>query len=212
MVLLGIFGAICSIGGYEKQKKEKSEFPEFYEKLKGLKIAVVPERVSFSKKIQFFNNSVGYASDEPGNNLIVKEQWLENPCWDIYILLDDFEYSKEIAKRITQGDFAYIPYLGKNDHFADITDASYVELESVSTAKKINSLFKKEIADSIFEDLDLDNENYETPYKYEEYLPVGLEQSANQYISDKFVFTNMQVCVNNFSDLYQNDEKTLFFF
>ena len=72
------------------------EYPEFYEKLKELKISVVPENQGgyIQKKVQIFNNSVGYASDEQGGNLIVKEQWLENPIWDIYIMLDCEEAEK----------------------------------------------------------------------------------------------------------------------
>lgn len=74
------------------------EYPEFYEKLKELKISVVPENQGgyIQKKVQVFNNSVGYASEEQGGNLIVKEQWLENPIWDIYIMLD-CEEAKKIA-------------------------------------------------------------------------------------------------------------------
>lgn len=55
-----------------------------------MKIAILPlnNKGIISKKIQIFNNSVGYASKEQGGNLIVKEQWLENPKWEICILLD----------------------------------------------------------------------------------------------------------------------------
>ena len=95
IALLGIFGAILGYGGYAqklkqtgKSKQLEESFPDFYEKLKQLKIAVSPnaEKGFIRKKIQTFNNSVGYASKETGGNLIVKEQWLEEPSWDIYVL------------------------------------------------------------------------------------------------------------------------------
>ena len=53
----------------------------------------------FSKKMQYYNNSVGYASKEQGGNLIIKEQWLEDPCWYIVVLLDNEEANK-LAKAI----------------------------------------------------------------------------------------------------------------
>ena len=102
VALLGILGAILGYKGYSqmqdilsnKKKKGKleSSYPEFYEKLKDLKIAILPlnNKGIISKKIQIFNNSVGYASKEQGGNLIVKEQWLENPKWEICILLPRF--------------------------------------------------------------------------------------------------------------------------
>ena len=82
IALLGVFGAILGYGGYTKQynkegrtKKVQESLPEFYENLNGLKVAVCPnaERGFIPKKIQTFNNSVGYASKETGGNLIVKE-------------------------------------------------------------------------------------------------------------------------------------------
>ena len=53
-------------------------------------MSIIPgaEKGFIRKKIQVFNNSVGYASGEQGGNLIVKEQWLEEPSWDVYVLLD----------------------------------------------------------------------------------------------------------------------------
>ncbi|MFR6330936.1 MAG: type I-B CRISPR-associated protein Cas5b [Eisenbergiella sp.] len=84
VALLGMLGAIMGYKGYQIEDKD---YPEFYEKLQYLNVSIVPEQKQgyFQKKIQVFNNSVGYASKEAGGNLIVKEQWLENPEWTIYI-------------------------------------------------------------------------------------------------------------------------------
>ena len=94
VALLGMFGAILGYQGYNNTK----ELPEFYRKLKDVKVSIIPQNKKgyFSKKIQYFNNSVGYASKEQGGNLIVKEQWLEYPKWDIIVLLDN-EEAKKIA-------------------------------------------------------------------------------------------------------------------
>ena len=91
--LLGLFGAILGLAGHiqlfnenrrieeeNKSIKKKADkkplndgYPEFYEKLKDLKVSITPLAPNgyFSKKIQVFNNSVGYASKE------ITSQW---PC------------------------------------------------------------------------------------------------------------------------------------
>lgn len=48
--------------------------------------------------VEAFNNSVGYVSQEEGGNLIIKEQWIEKPNWDIYILLYGNSYEKGIIE------------------------------------------------------------------------------------------------------------------
>ena len=116
VALLGIFGAMMGFRGYNGQTKAET-YPEFYEKLKNLKVSICPlnEKGYIPKKVQTFNNSVGYASKEEGGNLIVKEQWLENPKWEITFLIDDSQ-SRELAERILESRFEFLPYLGKNDH------------------------------------------------------------------------------------------------
>ena len=144
VALLGILGAILGYKGYSqmqdilsnKKKKEKlkESYPEFYEKLKDLKIAILPLNLKgiIPKKIQIFNNSVGYASKEQGGNLIVKEQWLENPKWEICILLD-CEEAKKIKEAIQNHKCEFYPYLGTNDHFADI---EYLGVEEAQPIKQ----------------------------------------------------------------------------
>lgn len=94
------------------------------------------------KKINIFNNSVGYASQEQGGNLIVKEQWLENPSWEIYILLDN-EEAEKLSKAMINKNYVYIPYLGKNDHMADILNCEICECEESLEVNYIDSFFKK---------------------------------------------------------------------
>ena len=137
VALLGMFGAILGYGGYSKQNdmlkkknKKKPDYPEFYEKLKDIKISIVSNGKNgyFNKKLQTFNNSVGYASKEEGGNLIVKQFWLENPSWDIYVLLDCDE-AKKIADYMQNRKAIYLPYLGSNDHLANIMDVEIIDIE-----------------------------------------------------------------------------------
>lgn len=205
VALLGILGAVLGLKGYNEQNK--GVFPEFYERLKDIKVAVVPinNEGYISKKIQVYNNSVGYASKEEGGNLIIKEQWLENPKWSIYVLLKD-EISEALQEKFVNSSFTYVPYLGRNDHFADIRNVEIVDLEEINSFKKIHSLYIKEYFDIG------QNDDFEEEWKYEEKLPLKLEEETNQYILETFVFTNINVKQKEACTLFKDEEKVIFFF
>lgn len=198
VALLGMFGAILGYKGYtgrcEFSKKKldlKPGLPEFYDKLQQIKVSIVPhkEKGNFPKKIQSFNNSVGYASQEQGGNLIVKEQWLEGPAWDIYVRLDCDESSK-IAEYVTNMKCVYQPYLGKNDHVADIEAAEIVELEACDEEYvRVHSLAREE--GTLFDEDEMDSFDSIIPFRYKEILPVGLDERTNLYEYDTFMLTNI---------------------
>lgn len=216
VALLGMFGAILGYDGYGQKKWHKKrggdfieEFPEFYERLRGLQISIVPqnERGYIQKKIQQFNNSVGYASGEQGGNLIVKEQWLEKPIWDIYILLD-CEESWRLAEYLENRRCIYTPYLGKNDHLADIQNVRRVKLEEIEmTEIELSSLFPKRIGDLAMSD---EEEEIEI-FKYEEKLPISLSGYTNMYEYETFCYTNLPVDVKN-GQLFKDGKNTLIFY
>lgn len=215
IALLGILGAINGYKGYNQQEAEGTTYPEFYEKLKDIKISIVPRNKNgyISKKVQIFNNSVGYASKELGGNLIVKEQWLEDPKWDIYILING-EIEKELADKIMNSRATYIPYLGKNDHIADIDNVELIkDIEKVISANKIDSLFFKDSFNLVaFEDdFDMEKE-YVLPFKYEEMLPIALEENTNKYELKTFIYTNSELENIKDSIVYKCNEKIIFFF
>lgn len=189
--LLGLFGAVLGYAGYNQMNKN-SMYPEYYERLQNIRVSVVPNAKNgyFSKKITYFNNSTGFASHEQGGNLIVKEQWLEEPSWDIYVLLDCDEANR-IADFILKRESVYLPYLGKNDHIADITNVKIEEGEIQDKAAILHCLFIKEKAE-IDQDSVLFSDNPGL-FKYEEALPVGLKPETNQYVLKKMVCTNMDL-------------------
>lgn len=219
--LLGLLGAICGFGGYNQQKAyndkclvEKRpilEYPEFYTKLKDIKVAIIPKEPTFITKKQNFNNSVGYASKEEGGNLVVTEQWLENPSWEIYILLDGSDVTEELKRRFLNREFVYIPYLGKNDHFANITDIEVVEMENVQDCKQVHSLIFNSKIEKMEQNLD-DLESEELTFKYAERLPIALDKEDNLYQLEKFVFTNQILTLNNFEQIYSCCGKNIAFF
>ena len=204
VALMGMFGAILGYGGYNvmamKDKKDRGEYPEFYERLKEIRISILPicEKGSFDKKVVEFNNSVGYASREQGGNLIVKQQWLEEPKWQIYLAVD-CEESKKIADAMINKKCVYMPYLGSNNHPADISDIFMISGEPEEQPSQIQSLYIKKY-------VELDSEDEDDWFKYEEMLPIGLDKELNMYIFERMVFTDMTVQNCNTKDIFKVDD------
>lgn len=199
--LLGIFGAILGYRGYESQE---NTFPEYYEKLKDIQISIVPknEKGYFNRKIQYFNNSVGYASYEQGGNLIVKEQWLENPHWTIYVQISN-EESHKLAQMMLDKQCVYTPYLGKNDHLATIENPQVINIEKQNSQNIcIHSLAKA---------VDVKFEWYTSYFKYEEYLPMSLKESTNLYELEKMILTDAEV-VESKVPIYMDGDKNVVFY
>lgn len=231
IALMGLFGAVLGYGGYNSmnmknilnKNKEKNspntDFPEFYEKLQNLKISIAPnsEKGFISKKVQVFNNSVGYASKEQGGNLIVKEQWLENPSWDIYLMIKD-EESEKLSKYIIEHKAIYTPYLGKNDHCADISKVEIFDenqFEIQKEVKNIDCLYLKndfELSMEEDEEWDFSDDDIKETFKYEEKLPISLEKNTNMYILKNFVYTNMNVNRCSNIEIYKIKEKNIVFY
>ena len=231
VALLGLFGAILGYGGYNQMKKleisknsnrkdnEDIVFPEFYEKLKNIKISIVPnnEKGFIPKKVQTFNNSVGYASKEQGGNLIVKEQWLENPFWDIYVFVDT-EESERIAEYLLNHKAIYQPYLGKNDHYANIKNTELLDeihVKEIEDIDKIDSLCPKKVFEvdmSEDESDDFSDDEIVEKFKYEEQLPIGLDENTSMYILETLIYTNMKLISKNKSAIYKVQNKNIVFF
>lgn len=224
IMLYGILGAIIGLNGYnfytlqKYLKKEVDELPEFYAKLSKLKIGVVPHMSykDFNKKIQTFNNSVGYASKEEGNNLIVKEQWLENPKWDVYILDNNTEEYKKIKEYLINRKCEYIPYIGKNDHFANLSNIEIDEAELINETEEVNSIFPKDIlADFVdgFEEMFAFDFDYSKPkeYEYREVLPTSLNEKIGYENFKQFIFTNKKVKLNETKDIYCVGKKIIYY-
>lgn len=216
VALLGLLGAVAGYDGYGQKEWTRGkggkltwEYPEFYEKLRNIKVSIVPENGQgyIPKKIQLFNNSVGYASGEKGGNLIVREQWLENPVWNIYILLDCPEAEK-IQNCLENGTCVYTPYLGKNDHPADIRNVQKVKLQTLQAEKtEISSMYPKRTGKVMLPD----DEDEIEDFKYEEILPIALNGYTNLYEYETFCYTNLPVKICE-GTLYRDGFRTLIFY
>lgn len=216
VALLGVLGSVIGLGGHQQQDKEKETFPEFYDKLNGLKVSIVPTDPSgyFRKKIQVFNNDVGYANTE--GTLNVKEQWLEKPSWDVYVYqgtVEDEVYEK-LKDYLLNEKAVYLPYLGKNDHLASITNVSSVKLKPIEVVQYCNSLVAKD-------EIELKNEVHDYYYELNEdvnpiYLremfPFGLNKDTCQYDMKNIVFSNLELeRKNKKAPFYQVGSTILFF-
>lgn len=212
ITILGIFGAVLGYDGYGQQKEKKftEKYPEFYQRLRNLKVCIIPRNKQgyIPKKIQQYNNSVGYASKEQSGNLIIKEQWLENPEWEIYLMLD-CEEAEKVSEFLIKKKCVYLPYLGKNDHIADIENVEIVILNKVHLSNEVQifSMFPKRIGDISVPD---DEDEIEI-FKYEEKLPIALNEDTNHYEFDTFCYTNLLVKAKE-EVLYQEKEKILTFY
>ena len=212
IALLGILGAVIGLDGYKNYKlfnEAVPEYPEYYQRLNPLKISIVPNapRGYFAKKIQYFNNSTGFASQEEGGNLMVREQWLDTPSWTIYLMQGDTEDVtwEKLCHYLLQGKCVYYPYLGKNDFPAKISECAKVELHK-GDFSHVDSLFygdMDQIGDYCFSD--------ELPYIFREMSPFSMVKDYNFYQFKRSVFTNYELKSTEGLNLLSFDDKVLCF-
>lgn len=224
IAVLGILGAIIGEEGYNQKNlkielnREKKSLPNFYNNLKNLNIAIEPISYNLSFKMQTFNNSVGYASKEEGNNLIVEEQWIEDPNWNIYILNDSSEKYQKIKKYLLNAKCEYIPYIGKNDHFANINNVELLNGEKINQVNKIDSIFTDinykllDIIESLKLGFDIDKN---IKFEKKEILPTALDEDLGYINYKEFVFTNKNIKIAddiNSKKIYKIKDKIVSFF
>ena len=117
----------------------------------------------------------------------------------------------ELAYAIINNKCIYVPYLGKNDHPADIKDSIIIKNSSpIEKYTTLNSLFVKNSVQ--YGDLDdFDDEHYDVKiFKYEESLPVGLDKYTNMYCYDTFINTNLPI-EKYHGEVYNIDGKNVVF-
>lgn len=193
--LLGIVGAIVGLQGYQKN----GEFPEYYQKLKHLKIGISPldsDKGNFSKDIVAYNNGTGFASSEAGGNLIIREQILIKPSYRCYLLLNVDEATERVLyERILKHEAEFLPYMGKNDFSAWWENAQEHQFISFVGNRnyKVASIFAKTeaVSGQIVRSMSMfSKESKEPVYIYFERLPIGFDEQLYQYNYADFVYSN----------------------
>jgi CRISPR-associated protein Cas5h len=140
---------------------------------------------------------------------MIFEQWLENPSWTVYLLNDgsiNDDLWAKLSDSLLHGKTVYVPYLGKNDFHADISQVRLVDIHPCSP-DFIHSLFIGELSD-IDEDETI---NGDLPFIFTEYAPVGLEKNYNFYILKRSIFTNCRVNAA-LTDVYYIEGRNLSFY
>ncbi|MEO9144581.1 MAG: CRISPR-associated protein Cas5 [Ginsengibacter sp.] len=208
--LLGILGAVLGLPGF----REYGRLPEYYEKLKSLKIGIEPIETDettvkifrgkgiFSKFSIKYNNAVGYANSQ-GGILNIHEQILLSPAYRCYILLDnsiETGLQSQLEEYLTNGYAEYLPYFGKNEFSCWWEKESVKEYSTVDSklnnAFSISSIFY--LPDATLKDSKMDMFDFfstQNPFAFFERLPVGfihLEDSY-QYQVEKFTYSNFQI-------------------
>lgn len=204
--LLGILGAIIGLRGYERN----GEFPEYYMRLKHLKIGIEPlnsDKGNYTKTTVSYNNTTGFASDEAGGNLIVTEQILLYPSYRCYLLLNtDNEIEHTLYERIFNQNSEYLPYLGKNDFSAWWSKDSVIEYSFYEGQPQedfvIKSIFRKDGSSvkkerqNLLDDFDMYSIEPESIFFYFEKLPVEIDEELKQYVISDFAYTSVKIKKN----------------
>ena len=205
--LLGILGAIIGLSGY----KNNEEFPEYYQKLKDIPIGIKPvhhENGNFQKTVITYTNTTGFANND--GNLIIREQTLIKPSYQIFLLLDlENNYQKQLFNYIKEQKAEFLPYLGKNDYSLwwnkdEVVEYNWRKVDKFEESKKIETMFIKNIP---LKDLKEKNNNFdlfdfsvlfeEPAFAYFERLPIYFDEDLYQYKYEDFVYTDFKIKQQN---------------
>jgi CRISPR-associated protein Cas5h len=198
--LLGIFGAIIGLEGYQ----QKGKMPAYFEVLKGVKIGIEPllhEKGNYQKTTIKYSNTVGYANN--GSTYLTEEATLIKPIYRVYALLDlDNENHRQLYENLQEGRAEFLPYFGKNEFAAWWEKESFKDYDFQSVEKALDDIHIK----TLFLKQDVIKENKaapifnfmtfmeeETPFMYFERLPKGFDEALFQYEIGDYVLTSFQL-------------------
>ncbi len=207
--LLGILGALMGYGGHN-QNQDKFKLPEYYEKLKDIRVAIAPSSKNggiIKKEFIIFNNTTN------GQTANITEQMLVNPAYRIYLEVDD-EKDKELIEKLQNNEAIFIPYMGKNEFSLWWDDFRvHDKFEKIVSKEKfeVKSIIKKS------ENFVLKNSGHKertTNYFYLfERLPIGFDEQLKQYQYHDFLYTNSIFKSSKMlQNLYECDEGVICLF
>lgn len=209
--LLGLLGGVAGLGGFSQAYGHKKKvIPEYYQRLSGLPLAIAPLANNAIQRKTFitYTNTAGYANLD--GNLIVKEQTLLNPHFRIFLLIDqENEIHNKLATCIAENNAEYIPYLGKNEFQAEITNPQYYTNAVLSPqdladgyrilslfTKPENTLVKESGARTAFSLSAMLTGKESNGRVYFERLPVRYNEETNNYDLKEFVYSDMKFSKN----------------
>jgi CRISPR-associated protein Cas5h len=200
--IIGIFGAILGLEGYQK----RGELPQYYQVLHDLKIGIEPigaEKGNFPKTTIVYTNTVGYANKD--GNFIAYENTLIKPGYRVYVSLPS---DHSLYDYLKNGKSEYIPYLGKNEFPIWWYKDSFKEYDKkpfdFHSEYVIKTLFTKKEGDvSRSQEVNMKSIGFGATlsklidsFFYFERLPIGFQEfntkrgKEYQYEFDSFVYSN----------------------
>lgn len=187
VALMGLFGAILGYKGYSQRTEDGH--PEFYQRLKDIKIGISPKKYNFDKKIYSCVNSSCFYNDS--KNIVINREYLQDVEWDIYLLLDCQE-ALNIKESIVNQNFIFNPYLGVKENTAIISGVEIISSEKVDTDSpiRIKGLFKESDFEEVVveDDLSFLDEEDEIEEEWSKCnLPVSLVDEDNIWKKETFL-------------------------
>lgn len=197
--LLGILGAVVGLKGY----CQEGRLPQYYLDLKSLPVGIQPlnsQKGNYLKTTIQYNNSVGYASQEEGGNLIITEQVLLKPVFRCYLKLqDDNTLHHRIGEYLRNQQAEYLPYFGKNEfslwwenyqeyefHLPS-PDREFTMATIFTTGKNLGSMLVMDNSNPFADD------EFKDEFIYIERLPVSFHEKLLQYEYERFFYTNYRL-------------------
>lgn len=165
--LLGLIGSIAGLEGY----KNNTIYPDFYSRIGDLRVYIKSNNSSdkkFSVKYNSLNSFLNNRVDSGSTNVIINEQVLLEPDYEIGLLLDKNNgLHSTIIENIRHNCSVFHIYLGKNEFFANV---QYISLDDY----EINST-KEVMCRSILPFDELEKEG--TDNMKLEMIPVGFDEN-----------------------------------
>jgi CRISPR-associated protein Cas5 subtype I-B len=109
--------------------KSELQYPEYYRKLKHIKIGIKPSvrrNFPFNKTMNKYNSRNSYFSNAD-ENIPISEQLLIKPEYRIYAYENDVKILDELAERIKNNNPIFMPYLGKNEFIANFGNLEIID-------------------------------------------------------------------------------------
>lgn len=200
--ILGFLGAVLGLAGYQ----EKGKLPDYYEKLKDIKLGIEPlrhEKGNFAKTNIKYTNTVGYANK--GTNFLTEELTLIDPAYRIYLLLEENDaLQSQLLISLQKGESVFVPYFGKNEFTAWWKPSSYKKYTfskkeiKDSESVKVATIFQKDIllkeqVEAPFPDFSKPINFSESPFVYFERLPKQFDETLMQYELVEFAYSTYQI-------------------
>lgn len=201
--LIGMYGALIGLSGLQ-QKQKTEPFSETFEKLSGIKTAIVYEGNGiYPRRVEKYTNTTGFANS--GETLVYTEEYLFHPKWELYIAqgTTDHKIFDTLKDRLLKQHGIYPTFLGKNHYPASFEDVSLIDVKRVEDSYRIDSLF---LADQFNVEFTGDPEVKE--FSYFEEMPYSYRPYINHYIERTIVWSNAMVTPKSVDYPVYFDERT----